>query len=126
MSISNDHYFGHVQRYLVEKDGTWLECAACCTVWSTTLVYYLEAPFGNLIDVPLGKPEGRTQVKGNLFSFSMPWEDIEKCCRQASKHANSIGPKNLQMLQEELGLPRSEEILAMLVNVHIVGGSKDL
>ena len=30
------------------------------------------------------------------------------------------------MLQEELGLPHSEETLAMLVNVHIVGGSKDL
>ena len=73
MSICNDHYYGHVHRYIVEKDVSWLECAACCTVWSTMLVYYLEAPFGNLIDVPLGKPEGRTQVKGNLFSFSMPW-----------------------------------------------------
>jgi len=126
MSISNDHFYSHVNRYIVEKDVTWLECAACCTVWSTMLVYYLEAPFGNLIDVPLGKAQGRTQVKGNLFSFSMPWEDIEKCCRQASRHASRTGPTNMKMLQEELGLPHSEEILAMLVNVHIVGGSKDL
>eukprot|EP00959_Pyramimonas_sp_CCMP1952_P083366 1742391-Pyramimonas_sp.AAC.1 len=27
------------------------------------LVYYLEAPYGNVIDVPLGKPEAITQVK---------------------------------------------------------------
>ena len=36
------------------------------------LVYYLEAPYGNLIDVPVAKPEARTQVKGNLFIFAMP------------------------------------------------------
>jgi len=126
VSLSNDHYYGHVHRYIVENNVTWLECAACCTVWSTMLVYYLEAPYGNLIDVPLGKPEGRTQVKGNLFSFSMPWDDIEGCCREASRHANEIHGSRLKLLQETLGLPHSEETLAMLVNVHIVGGSKDL
>ena len=88
------------------------------------LVYYLEAPFGNLIDVPKGKPEARTQVKGNLFSFSMPWEDIDKCCREAAQH--TYAPKNVNLLGESLGVPHSEETLAMLVNVHIVGGSKDL
>eukprot|EP00959_Pyramimonas_sp_CCMP1952_P097695 2041662-Pyramimonas_sp.AAC.1 len=61
MSIANDHYYGHVSRYTVENDVAWLECAACCAVWSTMLVYYLDAPCGNLIDVPLGKPEARTQ-----------------------------------------------------------------
>ena len=39
MSLSNDHYYGHVNRYIVENNVTWLECAACCTVWSTMLVY---------------------------------------------------------------------------------------
>ena len=78
MSISSDHYYGHVSRFIEENNVTWLECAACCMVWSTMLVYYLEAPHGNLIDVPFGQPEARTQVKGNLFSFSMPWEYIER------------------------------------------------
>ena len=63
MSISNDHYYRHVSRYIVDNNVTWLECAACCTVWSTMLVYYLETPFGNLINVPFGQPEGRAQVK---------------------------------------------------------------
>ena len=98
MSISNDHYYGHVSRYIVENNVTWLECAACCTVWSTMLVYYLEAPYGNLINVPFGQPEGRTQVKGNLFSFSMPWEDIERCCREASQHADEIQGERLRVL----------------------------
>ena len=90
------------------------------------LVYYLEAPYGNLINVPLGKAEGRTQVRGNLFSFSMPWEDVDKCCQEASQHSNDIQADRLRALHENLGVPHSEETLAMLVNVHIVGGSKDL
>ena len=55
---------------------TLLECALSCTVWCTMLVYYPEAPYGQLIDVPLGKQEVRTQVRGNLFSFSMPLDYI--------------------------------------------------
>jgi hypothetical protein len=74
----------------------------------------------------LGKPQGRTQVRGNLFSFSMPWEDIEKCCYEAVRHAKAPHKKELEKLQQELGLPHSEETLALLVNVHIVGGNKDL
>ena len=89
MSLSNDHYYGHISKYIVENNVTWLECAASCTVWSTMLVYYLEAPYGNLINVPLGKPEARTQVKGNLFSFSMPWDDIEKYCRNHAQQRSS-------------------------------------
>merc|ERR1711933_543928 len=87
MSLSNDHYYGHVNKYIVDNNVTWLECAASCLTWSTMLVYYLESPYGHLMDVALGKPQGRTHVKGNLFSFNMPWEDIEKCCHQAIQNA---------------------------------------
>ena len=56
----------------------------------------------------------------------MPWEDIEKCCHQACLHADKVHKYRLKVLQDELGLPHSEDTLAMLINVHIVGGSKDL
>ena len=126
MSLSNDHYYGHVNKYIVEKNVTWLECAASCMVWSTMLVYYLEEPYGHLMAEVMGKPQGRTQVRGNLFSFSMPWEDIENCCHQAIKAANKTQAKDLRKIEKELGLPHTEETLALLVNVHIVGGNKDL
>ena len=100
MSVSNDHYYGHVHEYLEKNKVTWLECAACCTVWSTMLVYYLEAPYGHLMQETMGNPEGRTRVKGNLFSFSMPWEDIEKCCRRASEHANKEEKKALNRIRQ--------------------------
>ena len=57
MHLSHDHYYDHVSRYIVDHNITWPDCAPCCTVWSTMLVYYLEAPYGNLIDVPMGQPE---------------------------------------------------------------------
>ena len=126
MIISNDHYYGHVNRFIVERNVTWLGRAARCTVWSTMLVYYLEALYGHLMDVAFGKPQGRTHVKGNLFSFSMPWEDIGKCCQQAIFHAEEPHAAELKKLQSELGHPPSDDSLALLVNVHILGGNKDL
>ena len=126
MSLSNDHYYGHVNRFIVENKVTWLECAASCMVWSTMLVYYLEAPHGHLMAEVMGSPQARTQVRGNLFSFTMPWEDIERCCHLACLHAQEPHKAQLQKLQEELGVPHSEETLALLVNVHLVGGNKDL
>ena len=126
MSLSNDHYYGYVNKYIVEQNVTWLECAASCLIWSTMLVYYLESPYGHLMDVAVGQPQGRTHVKGNLFSFGMPWEDIEKCCHQAIRNSKEPEASTFRKLKENLGLPHSEETLALLVNVHIVGGSKDL
>ena len=115
MTLSNDHYYGHVSRYIVENNVTWLECAASCMIWSTMLVYYLEAPFGHLMGEEMGNPQGRTHVRGNLFSFNMPWEDIERCCHQAVLHANSPDQQALKRLPYELGVPHSEETLALLV-----------
>ena len=65
-------------------------------------------------------------MKGNLFSFSMPWEVIEKCCHQAIQTASKTQSDDIRKLEKDLGLPHSEETLALLVNVRIVGGNKDL
>ena len=46
MHLSHDHYYDHVSRYIVDHNITWPDCAPCCTVWSTMLVYPLEAPYG--------------------------------------------------------------------------------
>ena len=125
-SLSNDLYYGYVDRFLVEEQVAWLECAAASVCWSTMLVYYLEDPFGQLMSEKMGGAQGRTQVRGNLFSFNMPWEDVERCCHQACQAAKMPHREKLKKLQEQLGLPHSEETLAILVNVQIKGGSKDL
>ena len=121
MSLSNDHYYGHVNRFLVENAVTWLECAAASVCWGTMLVYYLEDPYGHLMDEVMGQAQGRTKVRGNLFSFTTPWEDIERCCRRACQEAPEPARSQLRTCQEELGLPHSEEVLQLLVYVHIRG-----
>ena len=108
MNLANDHYYGHIQRFLVDHNVTWLECAAASVCWSTMLVYYLEDPYGHLMNEVMGRPQGRTHVRRNLFSFSMPWEDIERCCQRASAEAPEPARSNLRRMQDELGLPHSE------------------
>ena len=90
------------------------------------MVYYLEDPFGHLMGDDMGFAQGRTRVRGNLFSFSMPWQDIERCCAAAIASAGEADRKQLQQWRDEQGVPHSEDVLALLVNVHIRGGSKDL
>ena len=64
--------------------------------------------------------------KKNIFSFTMPWQDIERCCYLATQSAKKVDRDGLRELQEELGVPHSEETLALMVHVQIRGGSKDL
>ena len=122
MALANDGYYGYAARLLVEKRVTWLECACASLVWSTIMVYYLEEPYGHLMLEEVEGAQARTQVRGNLFSFSLPWEDIEERCREASKNWHDTCEASQQLIT----LPHSEDVLAALVNVHIVGGSKDL
>ena len=75
MSLANDHYYGYVNAYIVRHQVTWLECAAASLCWSTIIVCYLEEPYGHLMMESMEGAQARTKVRGNLFSFAMPWED---------------------------------------------------
>ena len=122
MSLANDHMYGYVGKLLAEKHVTWLECAAASLVWSTILVYYLEAPYGHLMQEKMDGPEARTMARGNLFSFSLPWEEIEARCKEARGNWD----RAVGCAEEVMPLPHDEHVLAALVNVHIVGGTTDL
>ena len=131
MAIANDNYYGYVRDFLVRESVTWLECAASSMFWSTILVYYLEAPYGHLMLEPMSGPEARAKIRGNLFSFAMPWEDIESACAsvlpcpamEADRNLRSEIRRNTFAMNT---VPHDEKVLASLLNVHIVGGSTDL
>ena len=117
MSLANDHYYGYMNRYLMENSVTWLECAAASVCWSTMLVYYLEEPFGHLMKESMEGAEARTQVTGNLFSFAMSWPDVLQACKDAQAEcerlasvANAYEPTSDS--ENRLGLPHTEETLA--------------
>jgi hypothetical protein len=126
MAISNDNYYGYIASLLVTRQVTWLECAAASLFWSTILVYYLEKPYGHLMLEGMEGAQARTEFKGNLFSFSVPWQDIEKCCAAAMADAPALQRAEMERIREKLRLPHGEEILASLLNVHVTGGTKDL
>ena len=71
--------------------------------------------------------QARTHVRGNLFSFVMPWEDIAKCCEQvlASKEKTKSQTGVEHMDDHPAALPQDEETLATWVKVHIVSGSSE-
>ena len=114
MALANDNYYGYALPFLFDVKATWLECAAASLCWTTMLVYYIEAPYGHLMLQSKDGPETRTEVRGNMFSFPMPWEMIEKqCWREMHEHT-------------KVALPHGGEILAMLFQVQVVGGTTDV
>ena len=122
MSLSNDNFYAYAHKLLVEKKVTWLECAASSLVWTTIMVYYLEAPYGHLMLEPMEGAQARTQARGNLFSFSLPWEDIEQRCIDA----NINWKKAVEASRKSMALPHDESVLAALVHVHVIGGNEEV
>ena len=122
LALANDNFYGYINELLVKEEVTWLECACSNLVWSTILVYYLEQPYGHLMLEPVEGAQSRTQARGNLFSFSLPWEDIEKRCSEAQQDWS----RTSEAVRNAWQLPHEETILATLLNVHIVGGTTDL
>ena len=82
MALANDNYYGYIKFLLLSKQVTWLEKACASLCWSTILVSYLEEPYGHLMLESMEGPQARTKVRGNPFSFSMPWKDIEARCKE--------------------------------------------
>lgn len=89
-------------------------------------MYYLENPRGHLMDNIMGSAEGRTKVKGNIFSFSMPWEDIQQCCENMGNQSPAEHSDAIKTLGGAKTVPHSEDTLALLVSVKIVSGESDL
>jgi len=114
MALANDHWYGYVQDVIARYDARWIECACASLCWTTLITYQLEEPYGHLMNESMQGARGRTAARGNVFSFMMPWEDILKNLRQAQDKSVSVA------------LPNDGSVLAVLVRVHIIGGSIDV
>ena len=58
---------------------TWLEATIAAPVFSGLVTYYIEGHDNNqynLMDSTLGKAERSWGVRGNIFSFLLPWEKV--------------------------------------------------
>ena len=78
-ALSNDNVIGYVASFFVEHRVTWLEATIAAPVFSGMVCYYVEGKPGDrhhMMESVLGKPERAYAVRGNLFSFLLPWEKI--------------------------------------------------
>ena len=73
-------------------------------------MYYLEADRGNLIEEHLQRPEHRTAVRGNVSSFSIPWEEV----------LAALAPETRQNTSWER-LPHPPHVLQAIVKVNVKG-----
>ena len=78
-AMTNDNFLGYAHRFLIENKVTWLEATIAAPVFTGLVTYYIEgAPKTsyNLMDSTLGKADHSWGVRGNLFSFLLPWEKV--------------------------------------------------
>ena len=110
-------YIGYVHPCIPALKVTWIEATIAAPVFSGLVTYYVEggpSQRRNLMDTRLGGAERSYKVRGNLFSFLLPWEDV---IRQLSDKC------------EEGDLsewPWSPEAMCQAVRVKFTNGSETL
>ena len=78
-AMCNDNFIRYAHKFIVEAKVTWLEATIAAPVFSGLVTHDLEGladERGNLMQVILGKAELAWGVRGNLFSFLLPWERV--------------------------------------------------
>ena len=109
-ALANDNWFGYPTELLYTHKVRWIEAAAASPVWTSVINYYLEADRGNLIEEHLHRPEHRTAIRGNVSSFSIPWEEV----------LAALAPETRQNASWEK-LPHPPHVLQAIVKVNVKG-----
>ena len=58
---------------------TWLEATSACPVFTGIVTYYVEgtaAERGHMMEEAVGRPLRAWRLRGNIFSFPLPWEQV--------------------------------------------------
>ena len=75
-ALTNDNWLGYPTELLYRHRVRWVEAAAACPVWTSVVCFYLEQDRRHWLEEDIHKVEHRVAIRGNVSSFSMPWEDI--------------------------------------------------
>ena len=73
------YHHDHKLRFIVENKVTWLEATIACPIFTGLITYYIEGnpnERGHLMEETLGTPQRSIGVRGNCFSFLLPWENV--------------------------------------------------
>ena len=78
-SLANDNFIGYAHSYIVQNKVTWLEATIACPVFSGLVTYYVEGAAterGHMMEEALARPQRAWAVRGNIFSFLLPWDSV--------------------------------------------------
>ena len=114
--LANDNFYGFTDADLVKHRVRWIECAAASPVLTCLISYYIEGDRGHLLDEQVFQRTDPLVVRGNAFSFQMPWEKIIQKLKTLLEDDNSWN-----------SLPHDENILAKMVLFNLrIGNVTDL
>ena len=82
MALANDNMWGYISSIITQYQVRWIEMAAVLPYWTCMIVYYVEGDRGHLMNEVLKENQHRAAVRGQAFSFIMPWDEIVKSLHQ--------------------------------------------
>ena len=77
-ALANDKFWGYVTSLLYKYRVRWIEAAAACPVFTALITHYVERNRGHLLNAEQHRPQRAYAVRGNVYSFHMPWEEIAR------------------------------------------------
>ena len=116
-ALANDNYVGYAYRYFVENDVTWLEATVAAPVFTGLINYYIEGPAEHrhhLMEEKVGRPDRAYGVRGSIFSFLLPWEEIHKKLGEAVEQGDLSA------------WPMAPDMVAQVVRVRLVRGPTEM
>ena len=104
MVLANDNFLGYTTDIIARYGVRWIELAAASPVLNCIVCYYVEGDRGHLLDEQAFQRRNAINVRGNAYSFAMPWDQIADRLSQVV-----AGQVNWSEL------PQSEDLLARTV-----------
>ena len=114
MALANDNIIGYTHKTILKYKVSWIEAAAAQPAWTTMMCFYIEGDRGHLLEETMFKSSFMSVVRGNVFSYHMPWEKILQFLERTTTD------DKLTLL------PHDPEHLAHMVQLHMKIGSVDM
>ena len=102
-ALGNDNWLGYPLQILYDWKVRWVEAALASPLWTAMIHFYLEEDRGHLMEEELHRAEFRIGIRGNISSFSIPWEEVYEKLQEIESTRGGIQ------------LPHSPEVLATMV-----------
>ena len=106
MALANDNVIGYTYKTILKYKVSWIEAAAAQPAWTTMMCYYIEGDQGHLLEETMFESSFMTVVRGNVFSYHMPWEKIMQFMeRTTSDEKLAMMPHDPEHLAHMVQLP---------------------